>query len=189
MSTEEELRHRGIGYVGRGVRLSRLASLHNPSRIRIGDYSRIDDFCVLSAGEGGISIGRNVHVAVYTSLIGAGPITVEDFANLSSRVAIYSSNDDYSGATMTNPTVPAEFKSVTNGPVRVGRHVIVGSGSVVLPNVTLHEGAVIGALSLANRDCDSFWIYAGVPARRLKERSRKLLQEEVRMLSKFDAQA
>lgn len=173
----------GFAAVGVGVQVSDRASFHGASRITLGDHVRIDDFCVLSAGAGGIEIGQHVHVAVYTSLIGAGRITVAEFANLSSRVSIYASNDDYSGRTMTNPTVPHEFTGVTHADVHVGRHVIVGSGTVVLPGVTLAEGAAVGALSLVNRDCEPFGIYAGVPARRIGERSRELLQVEQRFLA------
>ena len=67
------------------------------AKISIGNNVRIDDFCVLSAGSGGIEIGNYIHIAVYMSLIGAGKITLCDFSGISSRVAIYSSNDDYSG--------------------------------------------------------------------------------------------
>jgi galactoside O-acetyltransferase len=117
-----------------------------------------------------------VHVAVYTSLIGRGRIEVHDFANLSSRVSIYSSNDDYSGRTMTNPMVPEEFTGVTHADVIVGRHVIVGSGSIVLPGVVLEEGVAVGALSLVRDSCSAFGIYAGMPAKRVGERSRQLLE-------------
>ena len=96
----------GFATVGRNVRVSDRASFHGVSRIRLGDDVRIDDFCVLSAGAGGIHIGSHVHVAVYSCMIGAGRITLGDFANISSRVSIYSSSDDYSGASMTNPTIP-----------------------------------------------------------------------------------
>lgn len=161
-----------------GIKLSDKASFFGAERIQFADNVRIDDFCVLSAGKGGIDIGRNVHIAVYTSLIGAGRITIGDFANISSRVAIYSSNDDYSGAFMTNPTVPAEFTNVTHAPVVIGRHVIIGSGSVVLPGVTIGEGAAVGALSLVNQDIEPFAIYAGVPARKIGERKRDLLELE-----------
>lgn len=176
--TESELATLGLGHVGQGVRLSRRASLYNAARIRIGDCTRIDDFCVLSAGEGGIDIGSNVHVAVFCSLIGDGPIRVGDFANLSSRVSIYSSNDDYSGEYMSNPTVPTEFTRVTRAPVSIGRHVIVGSGSVILPNVTIGEGGVVGALSLVTADCGEFGVYAGCPARFIKPRQKGLLEQE-----------
>ncbi len=176
--SEAELAALGLAQVGRDVRISRLASLHNAANIRIGDYSRVDDFCVLSAGEGGIEIGRNVHVAVYSCLIGRGKITLCDFANISSRVAIYASNDDYSGTWMTGPTVPARFTNITVAPVTIGRHAIVGSGTVILPGVSVGEGAAIGALSLVTLDCDSFGVYVGTPARKIKERRRDLLAHE-----------
>lgn len=170
-----ELSGMGFAFVGKNVLLSRKASFYNPERISVGDFTRVDDFCVLSAGQGGITIGRNVHIAVYTSLIGQGEIKIGDFANLSSRVAIYSSNDDYSGEHMSNPTVDSKYTNVYSAPVIIGKHVIVGSGSVILPNITLGDGAVIGALSLVNKDCAAFRIYGGVPARYLKDRSRTLL--------------
>jgi galactoside O-acetyltransferase len=172
----------GFKHLGRDVMISDKASFHGLHAIGIGDHSRIDDFCVLSAGVGGIDIGRNVHIAVYSSLIGAGRISLGDFANISSRVSIYSSNDDYSGAFMTNPTVPARFTNVHRADVLVGRHAIVGSGCVVLPGLTIAEGASIGALSLVNRDCAAFMIYAGIPAKPIGERRRDLLEREQQYL-------
>jgi galactoside O-acetyltransferase len=79
---------------------------------------------------------------------------------------------------MTNPTVEEEYKNVTYGPVRIGRHVIIGSGAIVLPCVSLEEGACVGALSLVNHDCEAFTVYVGVPARSVKARSRRLLELE-----------
>lgn len=176
--SQKSLADMGFASVGRHVRISDRASFYCPSRISLADDVRIDDFCVLSAGQGGISIGRNVHIAVYSCLIGAGRIEVSDFANISSRVSIYSSNDDYSGEWMTNPTVPAEYTNVSNLPVYVGRHAIIGSGCVVLPGVTIGDGAAIGALSMVQGDCEPFMVYGGVPAKRIKERSRALLKAE-----------
>ena len=112
--TDSELRALGLKGHGVDVKISRKASLHNPGKIVVGNHVRIDDFCVLSAGDGGIEIGDYVHIAVFSSLIGAGRIDIGNFCNLSSRVAIYSSNDDYSGAYMTNPMVPGKFTGVTH---------------------------------------------------------------------------
>jgi galactoside O-acetyltransferase len=170
----------GFASVGRDVSVSDRATFHGASRIHLGDNVRIDDFCVLSAGEGGIRLGRHIHVAVYSCLIGAGNITLGDFANVSSRVAIYSSSDDYSGATMTNPTVPDEYKDVDHADVHIGRHVVIGSGSVVLPGAVLEDGVAVGALSMMRGHCAAFGIYAGVPAHRIRERSRDLLKVEQR---------
>ena len=57
--TEERLAAMGFAGIGRNVRLSDKASLHNCAGIRLGDNVRIDDFCVLSAGEGGIVLGSH----------------------------------------------------------------------------------------------------------------------------------
>jgi len=172
-----------IGFAGLGVNVSvsRKASIYGASRITIGSNVRMDDFCVLSAGIGGISIGNYVHIAVGATVIGAGKITLSDFSGLSSRVSIYSSNEDYSGAALTNPTIPDEFTNVTSKPVFLGKHVIIGSGSIVLPGATLEDGVAIGALSVVGRRCEAFGIYSGNPAKRIRDRKRDLLELEVEL--------
>lgn len=187
--SREQIEQMGFARVGNNVRLSDKASYYNCAKISIGDNVRIDDFCVLSAGVGGIEIGSYVHIAIYSSLIGAGRITLRDFCNISSRVAIYSSSDDYSGAAMTNPMVPAEFTNVVHADVTLGRHAIVGAGSVVLPGVVLEEGVAVGALSLVTQRCQAFGIYAGVPAKRLKERKRDLLALEQILIAALEQQS
>jgi dTDP-4-amino-4,6-dideoxy-D-glucose acyltransferase len=178
MLTHEAVAALGFASVGRNVQISERASFYGAERIALGNNIRIDDFCVLSAGEGGICIGNYVHIAVYSCVMGAGKITFSDFSGLSSRVSIYSSNDDYSGATMSNPTVPSQFAGATHADVHIGKHVIIGCGSVILPGVTLEEGVAVGALSLVNRNCRAFGIYSGNPARRISERKRGLLEME-----------
>ncbi|WDT85600.1 acyltransferase [Alteromonas sp. 009811495] len=172
---EDELSEFGFKSIGTNVLISDKASIYNPSKISIGDNVRIDDFCILSAGSGGITIGRNVHIACYALLIGAGKITVGDYVGLSSRVSVYSSSDDYSGAFLTNPTVPSEYTNVDTAPVSFGQHALIGSGSVILPGVSLAEGVAVGALSLVTKSLDAWQIYSGAPARRLKERKRDCL--------------
>lgn len=176
--TQSELEELGFKYLGKNVKLSKLASIYNAKNIEIGDNSRIDDFCVLSAGEGGISIGRYVHIAVYTSLIGAGKIIMEDYTCLSSKCALYSSNDDYSGKFMTNPTVPSKYTNVTDAPVTIKKHSLVGAGSIILPGVTIGECAAVGSLSLVNKNVDAGYIYVGQPAKKIMPRKRNCEQLE-----------
>ena len=189
MLHREKIESMGFAFIGKNVQISDKASFYGISHIHLGNNVRIDDFCVLSAGTGSIVIGNYVHIAVYTSLIGRGKITLEDYCNLSSRVSIYSSNDDYSGTTLTNPTVPSEFTGVKHADVLLKKHVIVGCGAVILPGVTLEEGVAIGSLSLVQKSCKAFGIYAGTPARQIKERKRDLLEIEKRLLqSRQDSQ-
>jgi acetyltransferase-like isoleucine patch superfamily enzyme len=177
--TESEVEALGLESHGRGVLVSRLASIHQPERIRLGSHVRIDDFAMLTAGDsGGIEIGNHVHIGAFVALYGGGGIAIESYVSVSARGSVYSTNDDYSGDHLTNPTVSAKYTSVNRAPVRLGRHVLIGAHSVVLPGVSVGEGAAVGALSLVNRSLDAWGIYGGVPAAFLKARSQTLLALE-----------
>jgi galactoside O-acetyltransferase len=114
---------------------------------------------------------------------GEGRITIEDFAGFSSRVSVYSSSDDYLGTFMTNPTVPDKYTGVNHANVYIGKHVLIGTGAVLLPGIKVNDGAVVGALSLVTQDCEEFYIYKGNPAKKLMPRSRRLLELEKEFMS------
>lgn len=182
--SKQELMTMGFKSIGEDVRISDKATFYNCSNIEIGNSVRIDDFCVLSAGVGGIKLGNYIHIAVFSSLIGSEQIEIEDFCNISSRVSIYSSSDDYSGLSMTNPMIPEQFKLIKSSKVLIKKHAIIGASSVILPGVHLSNGVAIGAMSLVKESCEEFSIYAGIPARKLKDRSRDVLVLEKRFLEK-----
>jgi acetyltransferase-like isoleucine patch superfamily enzyme len=179
--SEEELKNIGFKSIGNNVRISKKASIYSPNLISIGSNVRIDDFCVLS---GEISIGSNIHIAVYSGLFGGREgIFIEDYSNISSKVTIYAISDDYSGETMTNPTIPEKYKNVQEEKVIIEKHVIIGSGCVVLPGVRLKEGSAFGAMSLINKSVTSWSINAGIPIRKIKNRSKNLLNLEREFLN------
>lgn len=178
--SQEELEAMNFRYLGRNVRISRTVLMYEPKYISIGDDSMVDDFCVLS---GNIKIGKNVHIA-YGSRIIAGLEGVEmaDFSGLAFGVTVFAQSDDYSGNALTNPTVPMQFRKIRRAKVTFGRHVIVGTGSVVLPGVELAEGTSIGACSMVTKSTQPWTIYLGVPAKRLKARSQEMLELEAAYL-------
>lgn len=180
--TLQEMLDVGFKSIGQNVLISNMASFYNPGAIEIGSNVRIDDFCILSAGKNGIRLGNNIHLGAYCLLTGAGGVTMEDFSGLSSRVSIYSSNDDYSGETLTNPTVPDKFKKVTSAPVLLKKHVIVGAGAVILPGVIIGEGTAVGSMSLVSKSCEPMSIYIGAPAKRIKARKSGMLELEKQYL-------
>ncbi|PML40661.1 acyltransferase [Vibrio breoganii] len=174
--TVDELNSIGFKSIGNNVKISKKASFYNVNNICIGDNTRIDDFCVLSAGTGGINLEKNIHIAVYSSLIGAASITMEDYTCLSSRCSVYSSSDDYSGEYMTNPTVQCHLTNVISQNVIIKRHSLIGSGSIILPGVVINENVAVGALSLVKTDLESGHIYGGNPLKKLKKRSAKCMR-------------
>ena len=145
----QELAGLGLGAYGEDVRISRNAHLYAPEKIRLGSHVRIDDFCVLS---GAVTIGSYVHLAVACVLFaGDAAITIGDYSTLSSRCAVYATTDDYSGRYMCNPMVPEAYTGVTGAEVTIGPHVIVGTGSSILPGVHVAEGCAAGAMSLQSQ--------------------------------------
>lgn len=182
--SKEDLQKVGFARCGNNVLISRNAQFYSPENIYIGNNVRIDDFCILSAG-GTITIGSYIHIAAYSSIIGKGDVVLSDFCNISSRVALYSSNDDYSGEFMTNPMVPDEYTNVSSGKVMICKHVIIGCGSVLLPNISIGEGVSIGALSLVKSNCEPFFTYAGNPLKKVKQKSRRLVDLELKLISPY----
>lgn len=161
---------------GENALISRKASIYGAENICIGNNVRIDDFCILS---GKITFGNYIHIAAYTALYGSEKgIVVHDFVNISSKITIYSISDDYSGETMTNPMIPAKYKKVQSEEVVIERHVIIGSGCVVLPGVVLKEGSAFGAMTFINRSSEPWSINAGIPFKKIRGRSKKLLELE-----------
>lgn len=176
----EELAEIGFKSIGTDTLISRNTSIYNPSTISIGSHVRIDDFCILS---GNIQIGNYIHIAAACLLFGGNDgITLEDYTGLSSRTAVYAESDDYGGNNFTNPTVPIKFRNILGGGVVVQKHAIIGSGCTILPNVIIGEGCAVGSMSLVSKSLDGWGIYVGIPCRRIKERSRQLIELEQKFL-------
>lgn len=170
----------GFAHVGSNVLISAKASIYNAEKISIGDNSRIDDFVVVS---GRVTIGRNVHIAVFSNLAGGEEgIEMEDFSGLAYGCQVFSQSDDYTGSTLTNPTVPDSFKNVAKAKVRIGRHVIVGASSIVFPGVHIQEGTSVGAMAVVTKTTEPWSIYVGNPARKFRDRKRDLLELEKQYL-------
>lgn len=54
--------------------------------------------------------------------------------------------------------------------IDIGHGVVISLGAKILPGISIGDGAVIGAGAVVNRPAEPFGIYAGVPARKLRDR-------------------
>ena len=172
--TPEELSQLGFKSYGENVRISRYAQIYSPEKISIGDNVRIDDFCILS---GNLAIGSHIHIAAYCALYGANyGIVMEDYTGLSARATIYAAMDDFSGNYLIGPIHEDEYTNVTGGMVRICTYSQIGAGALIFPNLSVGEGAVLGAMSMAKDSLEPWNIYAGIPAKKIKQRSKHLLE-------------
>jgi galactoside O-acetyltransferase len=161
----KELTDFGFKNIGNNVLISRKASIYSPQTISIQNNVRIDDFCILS---GEITLGSYIHISAYTALYGKYGIECHDYTTISGKTLIYSQSDDYSG----------EFTNVSGGKVTIKKHAIIAAGCIVFPNITIGEGAAVGAMSLVNKDLKDWFIYAGIPAKAIKPRLREIINLE-----------
>lgn len=128
---------RGLKSIGKRVRISEPAELFPLDRIAIG-WNVVIHGPVFIEANGGVSIGSNVAIA--------------------RGCQILTSNHIYDG-----DALPWDHAS-THKPVVIGDNVWIGADVIILPGVTLHEGAVVGAGSVVTRDVPKCGIVAGNPA-------------------------
>jgi acetyltransferase-like isoleucine patch superfamily enzyme len=170
----QELNNLGFKSHGESVFISRKASFYDIENMIIGNHVRIDDFCILS---GKITLGSHVHISAYCALYGSHGIRMEDYTGLSPRCSVFSASDDFSGDFLISPMVKTEYTNVTGGLVLIKKYSQVGAGCVILPNLIIEEGVAVGAMSLINKTLSEWGVYIGIPAKRIHDRKRGLLDK------------
>jgi acetyltransferase-like isoleucine patch superfamily enzyme len=186
--TGSDLTRAGFRRLGNNVRIHDRASIYGTENISIGNDVRIDDFVIIIA-TGPVEIGNYVSIPNFCFLGAKHSLVMEDFVTLAPGVMVFTSSDDYSGARLTGPIVPRQFSGGKAGGVHIGKHVIAGAGSVILPGCTLGEGCSVGALSLVVNDLEPWGIYAGIPVRRIKDRRKDLLALEKQLRERTNVQS
>lgn len=169
-----ELISLGVTVYGKNILVSKLARLYNPKKLILHDNIRIDDFTILS-GKGRIVINKYVHIGPQCFVSSASNIIFSDFCGIACGVKLFGSSDNYNGNYLTGPTVPLKYNGTKSGDIILEKHTIVGSGSIVLPDIELKIGTAIGALSLVNKNTEPWKIYGGNPIKYLKDRNDKCL--------------
>jgi galactoside O-acetyltransferase len=149
------------------------------SRIRFGRNIRIDPYCIITCAE--LHLGDHIHISAGTAFTGGGVVSMEDFSTVSNQGLIYTSNDDYSGEYLANPTVPGTYTNVVTQNVSFGRHALLGARCTVLPGAEIEDGVSVGVGSLIKGRLEAWTVYVGIPARPLRERSRRCLDLEARL--------
>lgn len=171
---------------GNNVKIYEFAKLiYNQNNLFIGENSQIDDFVFLNAGQM-CRIGKFVHISSFCSIIGGGELEMKDFSGLSAGCRIVTGSDDFSGGFLSNPTIPEKYKNVKTGKVLIGKHAIIGTNSIILPDVEIGEGTTIGAGCLVNKSLEPWTIYAGTKAKKVGERDKNgVLDLERKFLKEY----
>ena len=157
---------------GKNVIIGKTARIRYPELVEIGDNVIIDDFTYISTQ---LKIDDYVHISSGCKIIGGreSSVTFGRFSTLSPNVVLAAGSDDYHSGLAT-PLVPIEYKADWEyGEMSIGNHCIVGSNSVILPNINMADGSVLGALSLLKTSTAAWSINSGIPAKLIGSRNRK----------------
>ena len=179
----KQLNNIGFKCLGSNIQISKLAKFINPMNITLKNNIRIDDYCFLSANSGIIDIGNYVHIARNVALFSGSKIILSDFSGLSNNCTLFGKSEMFDGSCLTNPAVPDKYKKINSGDIFLGKHVLIGSNTVILPNTCINDGAAVGALSLVYGNLNGWNIYGGSPVKKLKERKQDCLKYEKELIS------
>ena len=127
-----------------------------------GENCRIDAFVTIT---GRVKLGDNVHIGTGACLFGSHGIEIGKGASISPGAKIFTATEDTKSHYVSNPQV--EPRCCIFGGVIVKNYAVVGSNSVVLPNVVIGAGAQVGCLSLVKYSVPDGEIRAGIPAKNI----------------------
>lgn len=135
----------------------------------------IDSFSLLIAtADSPITIGDYVHIGSHVS-IGGAPVILESFTNIGPGSRLLAGSDSFAGDALIGASVPAAYRKVNRSGIDMMQHSVVGANVVVFPGVILYPGAAVGAGSVVLQDVEQWSIYAGCPAKYIKERNKGII--------------
>jgi len=140
--------------------------LTDNAQLIIGDYCTIDSyaFILLTKPEPTVILGKYVGIGRHNVLAAKKRISIGDYT----QIGPYCQINDQGHGTSRMDLIMNQEASIE--PVVIGRDCWIGAGVRILQGVTIGNGAVVGASSVVTKDIPNYEIWAGVPARRIKER-------------------
>jgi galactoside O-acetyltransferase len=159
---QNKLTNLGFKSVGSDVKISKNITIIGASNITLGTNVRIDDYTIISAANGSLVVGSNVHIGGQSYFGCSGNIKIGNNVNISQGSKFYSKINKY-----------LEFdtgKNYTLNKITIEDNVIIGSGCVIIGECNILEGATVGALSFVKGNLNSWSIYAGNPVKFIKTR-------------------
>lgn len=111
-----------------------------------------------------IQIGSNVSFHTMCYIDGTGGLTIGDNVSIAHNTTIMTTNHSWNDLNK-----PIKYNPLTYKSVRIENDVWIGAGVRIMAGVTIHKHCIIAAGAVVTKDCYENGIYAGVPAKRIKD--------------------
>jgi acetyltransferase-like isoleucine patch superfamily enzyme len=132
------------------------------NRFSIGQQSTVEDFCTINNGMGNVFIGNRTRIGIGSVLI--GPVNIGDDVRLAQNIVITALNHNYQDISK-----PISDQGVNTEEIYIGDETWIGANAVILPGVFIGKHCVVGAGSVVTRNVPSNSLVAGNPARIIKQ--------------------
>lgn len=114
----------------------------------------------------GYSIGKDVFIGedlIISDNLHDKNVFIGDRISIAPRVTLVTS----SGPNLSR--IEPYVKVVDSGKIRIEDDAWIGAGAIILPNITIGEGAVVGAGAVVTEDVPPCTVVAGVPAKEIRK--------------------
>ena len=165
-----QLRTQGL-HIGRYARLRGLRYMQIGRDFQAGDSLWIEAVARYESQVFAprIVIGDSVRVSQWVHIAATNSVEIGDHCLIGSKVIITDHAHGQYAKRHSSPLEPPAVRQLDHDrKVVIGRNVWLGDGVVVMPDVTIGEGCVIGANSVVSRDIPPFSMAVGAPATPIK---------------------
>jgi acetyltransferase-like isoleucine patch superfamily enzyme len=133
------------------------------SNIILNEDTMICSYTTLETAGGYIEIGKNIVIGEYSTIQGQGGVILEDNVLLASHVHFISNHHQY-----TNVNQPIKNQPNIPGKIRVKENTWIGINVVILSGVTIGKHCIIGSGSIVKFDIPDYSVAVGNPAKVIK---------------------
>lgn len=159
-----------LKYCGKDVRIYNLAKIINPQFAKIDDHSIILDYTFIDAKES-FKLGKYSCITWQCVIEGWANISIGDRCFVGPGTKILGSTYEFNGY-YTSEHLPESVHATRFGDITICNDAYIGANSVIMPGITIGEGAVIGSNAFVNKDVEPWGIYVGSPAKKIGERQK-----------------
>ena len=180
----KDLREMGVK-CGKNCLIHSTVIILNPKKLSLGKNVRIDAYSVIINVKP-VIVKDYIHVGAHVLLhANKKSIILRDYCGVSAGVKIFTSTDDYSGKQFYGPYNKMSNLSTKSDTIDIKKFVIIGTNSVVVPGAKFSIGSVVGSLSFANIKLEPWFVYFGMPMRKLSKRKKDFYKNEKEFKKKY----
>lgn len=159
-----------LKYCGNNVRVYQLAKIINPQFAELDDESKILDFVFIDA-KSSFRLGKYSIITWHCLVEGWANVEIGNRCFVGPGTKILGSTYAFNGF-YTCEHLPEGTHETIFGDIKICDDAYIGANSVVMPGVTIGEGALVGSNAFVNKDLDPWGIYVGTPVRKIGEREK-----------------